>query len=666
MSNEPTRIDQWIEHIDQKLSEIDFQPDLSIEDLDSKGQPKCKALGINVFKSKLSDLIGEKIGTETQSQKAGLISALATLNIDKYRSLVKEHQPAEPSFESSDSDELSFEAFVTTEIDKYQSLNIVYNILASRQDNFSEAFFPTMVMHPGIGAIETRVDRQELVEYAEHNQDGSLLELNRRNILDIYEDVGAIEQDSIRLLPHLESEDDPIGEKYFVSADQVPTRKIHYGGGDVDYRPLKPDTSINVISLAQRTRSPFDQPFDYTEGLMHIALDTLYIELENASAKRIVPIQVSKLPRAEFNKAHETMGRETMLNFVTDSIYVHADMLDVNGESLGDFAEFADDDILRIEMTVNGRASFEVGDLEINPGRTRVIAAVDAQGNVSSSDTSARVIGFDLEIIRSNVNWRAYGSLVDTTTYREMHAIYPRHPITSFKSTNETANNASKLVSMINAARFRARNSAITALFDYADQLESQKHAIERKQPVNVTGVSRYVVSAFYDRREIDLSDRTSDNYVFGEAVYQKKAHVISTELRDVVSKMLSETGYSSALSFAEVGDKIKPKILIGCHVEDEQYLYIADDMQLLSTEVDYRIVSTSDKRMKDTIFITFTRDEPSLESGLNFGVHAYIPELIEKVVTTRSNVVSEHHRVTPRYAHIPMLPILARFDLKK
>ncbi len=145
----------------------------------------------------------------------------------------------------SDSD-FSAESYDSTQLANFQIQNVVYNILASKQDAFSEAFFPTKTVTPGEGGITITVDRQEVIAPIEHPVTGKPLNLGRRNLLDAFQDHEVLNNPATELVPFYRGSE---VDDSFVTAIPVMNRSI--AGQSVATRPLRIGKRVNLLGLSQ-------------------------------------------------------------------------------------------------------------------------------------------------------------------------------------------------------------------------------------------------------------------------------------------------------------------------------------------------------------------------------------------------------------------------------
>lgn len=627
----------------------------------------------------------------SESMKAGIIAALASRNPGKYHSqALSISDDGLMSLESLQSgiggeldyqspDQFSLESFDETELSSFAAQNIMFNVLASRQDEFSEAFFPTKVITPSEGGISVTVDRQEVVNYATHSRDGRSLDLNRRNLIEAFRNSEILDHPATKLVPYTGQDgakEYMIKEVELEGGDNIDmSRTITIGPESVETAPLKINERFNFMGLCQHPGLISNQVLDYTDQIAPgMKVSTVYMQIELDGEKRIIPFDVSKMSRVEFRKSHEGMGREVVLNFITDSLLVTSETKDI-AQAEPFKGKVGDGYIVHLGLSINGNGILETGEVEVNASPVRVERVLNPNGeelslaegtgkDVKEKIAGAQVIGYDLDARRSNSNWRNTGPLIDVTPYTEKYAIYPGYPISVLTPTEESQH-GQKISGMVNAARIRISNNAITTLENYAEQLDAVARGFFRSNPkTDILGTSRYIVQPFYAEEDIDVASRVLSMHT--NERWQDVTFTLVNAIREMAYHMFLESNYVSALSLASGGTNTKPKVLIGTDIETERYLNPGDgNFHLFNNEMDYKIVSTMDERMEGKIYMTFTRERPGSEDGLSFGVHAYIPELIQRVTTQRQGATTRNDRVIPRSVHIPVLPILARLNVR-
>lgn len=635
---------------------------------------------------------GERFSLEDDSPalQAGVIAAIASESPGDYHKQAMTAFNASHSMESlysgiggeleiADGD-YSQESFDDSQLANFKAQNIMYNVLASRQDPFAEGFFPTKVITPAEGGISIQIDKQEVLDYATHSTDGSRLKDNRRNLIEAYANHEILNRPATEVVPH--AREDGSNSDKFVAESLIGTKSREISGISVKTRPLKIGKRVNLLGISQHPGLLDNGALTNTDQLAPgMRLSKVYMQLTgddgNGNAvNEVVGFNTANMSRVQFRKSHEGSGREVTLNFPASFI------VDQNTKTIADApvsvlgTTITDGNyVVSVDITLSGRADLNNGEVEINSSDVHVDRVTDESGDAISltegagkaivdafEAANAKVFGYDLQARRSNSNWRSTGALIDVTPYTEKYAVELGYPITVLSPAGEDANGA-KISGMVNAARIRNSNQAVTTLLNYAESLEAYKEAWARGAQTDIIGAARHLVMPYFNSQSIDISTRI--NSISSHERAEDIQGVLVAQIRDEAYRMYRDSNYGPALDMANAGTQTKPKLLIGCDAVTARYLQLDGDTRLLGNEMDYEVVSTNDSRMTDTIFLTFTTGKPGSEDGLTFGVHGYVPEMIQRVTTQRNGATEQNDRVVPRSIHVPVLPVLSRISLQ-
>lgn len=627
----------------------------------------------------------------SESLRAGLIAHVAAQDPASYhRNALTSTREGAVSLESLSSglggeidlvspDNYSQESFDNSQLANFSSQNIVFNVLASRQNAFAEGFFPTKVITPSEGGIEITVDKQVVQDYAQHESSGSKsLGIDRRNLMDAFVDHEILSKPSTELIPDAENGD----SRHFIDSSFVGNKPVTHGGETIQTRPLRVGRQMNFLGLCQHPGLIHNGTLDLTDQIAPgMRLSRIYLAMEHESeGKMAIRFNVEQMGRNQFKKSWEGRGRDVQLNFTTSTLVLDSDTTKVSGGTPAPLDGVIHDNdqisMAQLGVTITGNANLETGQLEVNSSEVRLEAVFDENGepideadsrweDVESmlSDNDARVTGFEISARRSNTNWRSVGTLIDVTPYTESFAVEPGYPISVQSQTGTEQDNGKKISGMVNAARIRNSNNAVTTLFNYAEQLSAYREAIDSGAEIDIIGAARHVVWPFYQSQEIDIKE--SLETIRSVDRFQDVSWVMINTLRDIAYRMYRDSNYVSALDLATNGTNTRPTVLIGTDNVLARFLNVeGQDRGVLGEHMDYRIVSTNDRRMRQKIFMTFTTGSPGSEDGLSFGVHAFMPELIQRVTTNYQGAVMNLDRVVPRSIHVPVLPILAEIDV--
>lgn len=635
----------------------------------------------------LEDL-GEN-GELSESMKAATIALAASQNPRAYAIATRKrgNGTADVSLEALssgiggdvvfDNTDYSAESFDENTLSGFAAQNVVFNFAASRQDDFAEAFFPTKTLAPSEGGLSVIVDKQEVLIAGTHDTTGAPANFSRKNLISAHADATILANPSTKLVPYARA--DNSSDAYLVDVARIANSALLIGDVSVDTRPLAIGTRLDLLGISQHPGLIDSGVLDKTDQIAAgMRLENVYVELFDGTATYyVVEFGVKNLMRSQFKKSAEGGGREVSLSFMTDSLVIAGTTTDIAGTSLNTaaLAPFttlnAGTLTATLEVSISGNCNLDDGNLIVNSSAIKVASVTDANGAVVdpaavTAEFAAlvpKVIGYTIDGRRSNSNWRTGGTLIDTNPHEETYAIIPGYPITVQSPPEDaTAGSGRSVNAMITAARVRNSNDAVTTLINYSEQLAAVSALLTKGIEADVIGAGRHIVTPFYVNGSLDV-----DAAVTSISSHQRAAdisHAIIMTIRDKAYEMFRESNYGPAMEAVNGGMGGKPTLLIGTDDTIARYLTLSGDNRLMGDKMDVKVVSTNDSRLTGKIFLSFTNNRPGVVDGLTFGVHAYIPELIQRLNVARNNATARNDRVVPRSIHVPVLPVLAEIDV--
>lgn len=565
-------------------------------------------------------------------------------------------------------DEVSMETFDQGEIAKTIPYSISFNVEASRQDEFSEAFYPTTVVSPDAGGLEISVDRVTVHNAVKHKLSGKPSDFGQRNLVEAVSDASILADESTSLVPFAAA--DGSNADAFVSTSDVPAKFQMVGGVSVRTAPLKVGATHNLLGLSSHPELLGSGVMDHTDAIDgRLTLEAVYVKTKTNG--EVIRFETLRLPRASFVKSREGSDREMDLVFRNDAVLAHAGTQAVDGSLPTDLeplrtAEYR----VRLGMSVNGNVNLEYGNLQIGAMGIDVPSITDKNGveidpnqgggkAVADIFRNAEIVGYDLKAARTNSNRRTRGLLINAVAEREVFAIPLGAPI-SAPSPVGSDRSTRDLESLIQAARIRNSNNAVTTLLNYADTLHS--HVINRRtmQGVpHIEGTGRHVVVPFYEEVNLDL--KATINSLTSKERAGDISAVLINAIRDVAYRMYRDSGYQAALNAASVGES-KPTLLVGTDALISRHMMVEGDNRTFGEVFKkHKLVQSFDTRMDNKIVLSFSRDLANGQPDpLSFGTHAWVPELAGVVQMNRDGATYKEAMVQPRSRHINNLPIMA------
>jgi hypothetical protein len=565
----------------------------------------------------------------------------------------------------------SLEAFDERELRNYLPYSIVFNVQASRQDEFGETFYPTTVVTPEQAGLDVTVRRTMVYNAVRHSVSGKATDFEMKSLVDAAVDAQILADESTALVPHVQA--DNSNADVFVPAALVPRVVRKVANVDVPTAPLVMGKEIGLLGVSSHTALLGAGIIDHTDSIDNgMGLQNLYLRIDNGAADPdVIKFNVERLPRSNFVKSQEGGARELNLHFKTEDLVLNSATRNIDGSEPASLAAIRAGSLtVRLKIHVNGDANTQVGNVKVYTAPIAVSSIQDVDGeDISVTDgagadivtTLAGVdaIGYDLKAARTNSNRRTRGLLLDTLDLTERYSIPLGAPI-SAPSPIGSNRDARDLEALISAARVRNSNNAVTRLLNYAETLRAYVTNVTRKGSVaNIEGMGRYLVKPFFEEVDLDMLAKITSVRDMDRA--EDVTSLLVNTIRDISYRMYRDSQYQPALNASPVGSQ-QPRLLIGTDVVLQRHLMVTGDSRTFGIAFsDHKIVSSFDDRMDGKIILAFTRD--GAQEGpdpLSFGTHAWIPELASSVQVARDGATYPEAMVQPRNLHVNHLPIMA------
>ena len=570
-------------------------------------------------------------------------------------------------------DRVALEAFDDRVLNEFLAYSVAFNVFASRQDEFSEKFYPTVVGTPDQTGIDVSVSRVRVFNEVKHAITGKAMDFGKRNLIDAAVDHTILADESTRLVPYRNPDDSTAA--YFIDEDVVGARAVKIAGIDVPTAPLAMGVDIGLLGLSQY--QPLIGAGVYTESDAidaKISVDAVYLQLAD-NAPGIAFSTVGK-PRSQFVKSPEGRSREMVLQFNVRDLIIDKDTRAVDGSVITALAAVASNSwTVRLGSNIAGTIDVEYGNVNVFATPLKVISIHDAAGAEVSTATGPgatlratlegySLTGYDIGANRTNSNRRTRGLLLTTDTEVERYTIPLGAPI-SVPAPATNQDDASDLKALIAAARRRNSNNAVGQLFRYADQLEAYvKGPRIINDTAGVQGMGRHLVKPFFERHVLDLTKSINTR-----ASHEKAADISSVlvnAIREVAYRAYRDSRLQAAYDQATGGSGEKPVLVVGTDQVLIRHLMVEGDTRTFGTAFDdAEVVHTLDNRMDNKIVLTFTRKKNDGADPLTFGTHAWIPELTSTMPVNRSGATIKETMVQPRSLHFNNLPVLAIIEVE-
>lgn len=555
--------------------------------------------------------------------------------------------------------------------------SVAYNMTASRQDEFGETFFPTVIVTPDQVGFSVSIRIHNVMSDLRRGTNGELDKFHKRNIIQAVVDPSIFNTDNTRVVPVVRDE----ALTKFVAAADVAPYNVTVGEETVSTAPLKIGQKLSLINISQTEATLATGMMDVTDAIdSTVILNSIYVKTGiGGAAQDVFKFETKRLPFAVWTKSPQGNYRQLSLNFSTASLQLRKDKKTVAG---GEPAALTDaiigDYQVRLSVSLFGNLNQELGDTEVNAGQVSVASIIGLDGvelpldgataaTIIAALGTMQVVGYDLDAQRVNTNRRQRGQLLDTTFYNQIYAVPLRSPLTILRPTNVTdETDATDLSALITATHIRTSNEAVRTL------LEASQMLAEYVDPRNtfdqapaILGVARDLVKATYMKDSLDLEQvvqslTSTDRF---EDIQNAMVNVI----RDHVYNVYRDSNYQAAANALAGGIAVAPTVIIGTDPVIARYLMVSGDTRLLGDTFDVRVVTTLDQRMKGKLFVTFgnfASGKEGIPDPMHFGNMAWKPEATLVLPILRNGAYTKELTVQPSFLHIVNLPILIELDV--
>jgi hypothetical protein len=576
------------------------------------------------------------------------------------------------------------EAFDEKENKNSVAYAVQYNMQAARQDEFGEAFFPTVTVSPDSVGFTVSIRLLYVYDEVRRELNGSLSKFNRKNAIKAIIDPTILRNDQTKIVPVYRKStpaNPAIDTDGFFAAD-VGSTSVLQDNHTVTTGALAVGKRLDLLAISQTEALLAAGQLDQTDAVdSSIRLAAVYIKLVGkiggVDTVNVLKFAVDKLPMSDFNAAPQGNTRMMSLNFMSDSLYVTATKKATDGSAPSLLASLGGATV-RLGTSMFGTVLQDKGDTTINAGPVEVTKVTDDSGTVLATNAgigatvaalfaNATVVGYDLIAYRTNSNKRQRGQLIDTQYQNYLYTVPLLPPISALRPVGETeANDSALLESLITLTHIRTSNAAVDALLEASDFL---KDYVNTKDSITdspeILGVARYMVTPAWAETELDCA--TALDSLNSTNRTEDLQNLIINKIRDMAYRLYVSSGYKAALDALYSGAAPKTTVIIGTDPILARYLNLTGDMRTMGDMFDFKLVHTLNQRMTGKIIFSFGM-ESSFNSGvpnpMHFGNMAWKSELTLMMPMIRNNATAMELTVQPSFRHVVNLPIIGSLNV--
>lgn len=568
---------------------------------------------------------------------------------------------------------ISMEAYDERENRNAQMNSIIYNLLASRQDEFGETLFPTIIASPNEVGVTIAMKLFYVFNDFKRSASGALANYNRKNLIRAYADTEILKNELTRVVPVLRTSGSDANTDKFASTTDVPSWSDSLGMGVlVDTAPLKVDTKVDLIAISQTNELLQSGVMGPTDALdTHIKLEKLYAKVENGTGDvDIIELNVLDLPSSVFTYSPQGNSRRMMLNVDTDSLVMSDKTVKVGGGAFTVLTELANHNA-RIQLTMSGSVVLDQGICSVSRGQLSLVALRNNANQLVNGATftdfadkiaKIEIIGYTLQAFRANSNLRQRGQLVDTQTEYRVIPVNYHSPLSILAPTaRDSADDTAAIQTLITATGIRISNQAVNALLRAEQTLSNYAAVADASGTLpDMSAIGHYLVKPTFFSDSINLTT-TVDSLKSHERLKDIRAALVE-KIRYFANEMYRASEYQAASAVLTGNTAGKPTVIVATDPVLKNYLTADGDLRTLGESFDVVVVSTLATSINSKIYITFGVFDQARNTAinpLNFGNMLYTPELVVNLPISRDGQTSKELTVTPRFAHIVNLPVM-------
>ena len=635
----------------------------------------------NQFETTLKAMaIDMGLSLESHQLTAGAIAGM--MSADPQAALSAKVRPAaadvvlmNPGVVGGSMERMAVEAYDERENRNAQMHSVVFNMLSSRQDEFAETLFPTIITSPNEVGLTVALKMYYVYNDFKRSANGALANYNRKNVMRANKDMSILKNELTRVVPVLRTGGADKNDDRFVAG--VPGWSEDLGVGiTVPTGWVKTDIKVDLLGLSQTNELLASGIMGATDSLdTYIKIKRVLVKITDGTATEYFPLDVRSIPTAAFTYAPQGNYRKMLLAMDSDSVVLSEDTVSVTGAPLTLLAELATHKA-RVHLNINGNVIIDKGDAIINRGTMQLTTMRNAADQLvtgaafvalAAKLASAEVIGWEIEAWRANSNLRQRGQLADTQLDYRVIPVPFRSPIGALApAARASADDTQPLQTLVTLTGRRVSNEAIFTLKRWEKEMENY-HAVADTSgalpEMNALG-SVYLIPTFM-REEANLPV-TVDSLKSHERFKDIRAALIE-KIRFLANELHRRSEYSSVATVLTGNAAFKPTVIVATDPVIHNYLSMDGDLRLLGDSFEVKVVSTIAEPLQNKIYVTFgvfDQQRNTTVNPLNSGNLLYTPELVLNLPISRDGQHSNELTVTPRFAHIVNLPVLGVIDV--
>lgn len=572
----------------------------------------------------------------------------------------------------------AFESYDETENRNAVLNSVSYNFQAASQNEFGEAFFPTVnITNDNVGA-KVSIRLVQVQDDIKRETKGAVANYRRKNIVKALIDNTILKTDMTKIIPVHRSG----AEDNFVDSSYTAPVDIVHEGETIKTAPLKIGKQFDLLALSQTDTMLANGLNDVTDSIdPAVDLTHVYVKFQNDKLR----FDVRGLAGTNFVYSPQEYDRLQRLNFTTNAVMLNKHTLQIDGSQLSDLAAVKNSDlVVYVRLVMFGQVNVDTGETQVFGTEIKVDRVIDATTGreiaLSSSPADgivtafghAKFEGFDLSAYRTNLNRRQRGQLLNVQYYDQIWAVPLRSPVTILSPVNaDTQRESSDLAALVATTFARTSNQAVVTLKQTASMLKAHvdmrvgRPISEQNLAPALFGVARFLVDPTYLEETIDVANEI--NSVKSHEKARDTSAVLVQKIRDVAFRLYRDSGFQAVVDSRAAGVDTNPTIIIGTDPMTARYLMLDGEPRLAGPDFNFKVVTTPDLDVQNMIYIALGYPEQARGQlhPMHFGNMLWSPEVVLNLPISRNGQISRELTVQPRFRHIVNVPVLGVLNVK-
>lgn len=571
----------------------------------------------------------------------------------------------------------SLEAYDGESLQSAIYYSVTYNLLAARQDDFGEAFFPTITIDPTVGSAVVTAEFISLHNEIVRKRDGSTDEgkFGRRPIVKAIYDNTVFNDDRNRAYPVMDSNNSGL---FLNTLSHVVT----VGGEAITTAPLKFGQTVGLLGLSQTDALLAKGIMDNTDALdRRMVMQNIYFDLTGKDAQgnavtETFVIPTGMLPGANFVPSPQDHMRSMLLSFNSKTIAINTSTVKTASGAASVILGGIPNTTIVFNVVINGTSNTQTSDTSMYASSFTINSVLDASGNVMAAGsttytavtaavTTMALTGFDLEAYRTNSNLRTNGQLISSDRYTWAYTVPLRSGVTVLSPVANQGgndNDATKISQQATFAGLYASSHAVNTLIDFIDFMRNSD-TNGGVANTDLAGVGKYYVNPYFSEDNIDIQKSVDSINSFDRQ--RDISAVLTNYIKNEVLNMVVTSNYLAASNVENAGGVID--VIVGTDPVLARYLLNGQETINIGDKYRVHVVETLNILMKGKMAVTFgvygaSRNEKP--NPLNFGQMFWAPTVSADVVRTIGGATSRVISTFPRYLHTINLPIISVFNV--